>query len=60
MAKKVGDVVSILKNQKAFLEGERERIEKELQKLNNALDILDTGEETPKSKRGRKKAEQAL
>ena len=49
------NVVSILKTQQAFLEKEKERIDKELNRLNDALAILDTGEEEEAPKRGRKK-----
>ena len=54
MAKNL-NIVSILKTQQAFLEKEKERIDRELNKLNDALAILDTGEEEEIPKRGRKK-----
>lgn len=54
MAKNL-NIVSILKTQHAFLEKEKERIDKELNKLNDALAILDTGEEEEAPKRGRKR-----
>jgi hypothetical protein len=56
---KTPNVVSILRTQQDFLEKEKERIDKELKKINDALVILDTGEEVPRKRGRRKKTETA-